>query len=246
MNNHNFEKQSIELLQQQLKNFPYEHYPDQDSRFVLPEDVYEPGLYIPEGPWSLQKSESQVSAGMENYQTDSIGRPLHPWMKSMTTNAEVGALANRGFFRNWGENHAADAIVLREIDDDVEILLIKRRSPEQWALPGGFIEPDEEPVTAAQREAEEETQLPLARLSIEPEHVYTGPVADVRMTAHAWPVTHAYKFVLPPEVTLLLPEVKGGDDALEAKWVKLHDLHRDLFGSHVLLIELATGRKIHD
>jgi 8-oxo-dGTP diphosphatase len=55
-----------------------------------------------------------------------------------------------------------DIIVLREINNQKEILLIERlHEPfkNQWALPGGFIDIDEEIETAAYRELEEETSI---------------------------------------------------------------------------------------
>ncbi len=50
---------------------------------------------------------------------------------------------------------AADAIVFAGRGDDMQLLLIKRKNPPyqgMWAIPGGFVEDDEELETAAIRE----------------------------------------------------------------------------------------------
>ena len=53
-----------------------------------------------------------------------------------------------------------DIIVVRKINNSTEILLIERKNEpfkNQWALPGGFVDIDEELEKAAYRELEEET-----------------------------------------------------------------------------------------
>lgn len=60
-----------------------------------------------------------------------------------------------------------DIIVFSKVRQPYQILLIKRgHEPykDKWALPGGFIEPDEELETAALRELKEETGLTKIQL----------------------------------------------------------------------------------
>ena len=50
----------------------------------------------------------------------------------------------------------ADALVQ---DDGGRVLLVRRSDDGRWAMPGGWVEPDETPVEAAVRETLEETGL---------------------------------------------------------------------------------------
>ncbi|MEK6482161.1 NUDIX hydrolase [Catalinimonas sp. 4WD22] len=55
-----------------------------------------------------------------------------------------------------------DAVVFAYQGDDLQVLLIQRKNDPfqgQWALPGGFVEDDEDLDTAAARELEEETGI---------------------------------------------------------------------------------------
>ncbi len=62
-----------------------------------------------------------------------------------------------------------DAVVFKLLPAKAKILLIKRKkSPfkDMWALPGGFIEIDEELENAAARELAEEAGIPKPRVGI--------------------------------------------------------------------------------
>jgi ADP-ribose pyrophosphatase YjhB (NUDIX family) len=53
---------------------------------------------------------------------------------------------------------AVDIVVLADEPDPPSVLLIRRRNPPLgWAIPGGFVEPDEDLPDAAHRELREET-----------------------------------------------------------------------------------------
>jgi ADP-ribose pyrophosphatase YjhB (NUDIX family) len=93
-------------------------------------------------------------------------------------------------------------------------------------------------VEAGKRELGEETGLVTDH---EPKITYSGPVADIRTTANAWPETTALLFELEGWI---LPEVRGMDDAQAAAWVALGGLEKlQLYGSHQLLIEQALAQR---
>lgn len=81
---------------------------------------------------------------------------------------------------------AAVAMILRQCDGDLELLLIQRASHDQdpWsghlAFPGGKVEPGEEPRQAAERETCEEVGLDLEKAR------YLGPLGEI--TGHTLPV----------------------------------------------------------
>jgi len=57
-----------------------------------------------------------------------------------------------------------DAVILRK-SGDYELLLIKRKNEpfkDCWALPGGFVDQNEDLKVAAIRELEEETQIKVS------------------------------------------------------------------------------------
>src|SRR6056297_2259922 len=61
-----------------------------------------------------------------------------------------------------------DIIVFKNIENNPEILLIERKNEpfkNMWALPGGFVDKDEDIKTAAYRELAEETSIKNIQLS---------------------------------------------------------------------------------
>lgn len=83
-----------------------------------------------------------------------------------------------------------------------------------WALPGGFIRPDEDPAAAALRELSEETHLSVAPY-LEQLGTYGAPGRDPRMRVLS--VAHL-------AIAADLPEPVSGTDAADARWVELSRL----------------------
>ncbi|MED6267536.1 Diphosphoinositol polyphosphate phosphohydrolase nudt4b, partial [Characodon lateralis] len=55
-----------------------------------------------------------------------------------------------------GFKRRAACLCLRNVDEDEVLLVSSSRHPDQWIVPGGGMEPDEEPSVAAVREVYEE------------------------------------------------------------------------------------------
>ncbi len=130
-----------------------------------------------------------------------------------------------------GPNYTADAVV---IDPERErIFLIQRKDTGQWALPGGFVDPeDASPYETAIREASEEGNLTLSGSA---PLVFRGIVDDPRNTEEAWIETSAYLFLTERTDT-----VEAGDDAKDIDWPRIDGLTpKDLYASHAMIIERA-------
>src|SRR3569833_4689572 len=62
------------------------------------------------------------------------GRPLNPAGRTGRTGRNLG---------RWGENAAADPIVVADTAAGPRVLLIRREDCGQWAIPGGMVDPGE-------------------------------------------------------------------------------------------------------
>ncbi|MEO6414271.1 MAG: NUDIX domain-containing protein, partial [Pedococcus sp.] len=107
---------------------------------------------------------------------------------------------------------AVDIVLLTIRDQSLQVLLVRRGVPPfagRWALPGGFVEQDEDLVSAARRELVEETGI-AAPAHLEQLMTYGDPARDPRSRV----VSVAYIALLPD-----LPVAAAGTDAAEARYV---------------------------
>lgn len=242
-----FRENSLERLAKQLQEYPYPNYPAFNDRLWSEDEelLFNP-IHLPIGPWETSAGEvpniaDQQALANKNLRLDAYGRPLHPWFDEMLTNPNIGVVTGKGFYWQWGPNYTADSIIVRHDLEEPHLLLITRRDTGQWALPGGFINPNETAMEAAMREVGEETGIDLYSLYPIVRKAYRGVLADVRVTANAWPETTAYAFTLSAKRTQHLPlgPYEADDDAEIAQWFPISQLSDQLFGSHYLLVQLG-------
>ncbi|MCK5029614.1 MAG: NUDIX hydrolase [Bacteroidales bacterium] len=116
-----------------------------------------------------------------------------------------------------------DIIVTKQINNNDNILLIERKNEpfkNQWALPGGFIDINEEIETAAYRELQEETSIS----DIELKQFYT--FGKVGRDPRGRTISIVYSGYLLNENQ----KIEAGDDAKNLQWFpidKLPDLAFD-------------------
>ena len=120
----------------------------------------------------------------------------------------------------------ADCMVFNQEGDKILVLLIKRKNDpykDCWAFPGGFINIDESAEDTAIRELKEETGLIVSK--VEQLKAYSNPDRDPRERV----ITIAFI----AESTIM--DVKGGDDAKEARWFEISNLPSLAFDHEIIL-----------
>lgn len=126
----------------------------------------------------------------------------------------------------------ADCIVLRKARGNLDILLIKRGEHPYmncYALPGGFLNPNETIEEAAHRELHEETGIEDIELSLL--QVFSQPGRDPR----GWIISTVYVGYVGENQL-----VNFGSDSIDAVWVGINELSDyELAFDHREMIELA-------
>ena len=133
-----------------------------------------------------------------------------------------------------------DAVVVQS----GHVLMVQRRATPGaglWALPGGFVDPQERLVDAMLRELREETRLkvpePVLRGSIKGEKVFDHPERSLRGRT----ITDAFLIELADGP---LHPVKGSDDAAKARWIPIAqamDMDEQVFEDHMDILRYFLG-----
>ncbi len=132
-----------------------------------------------------------------------------------------------------------DAAVFTFSDDKAKVLLINRGNEPfkgKWALPGGFVDMDEELEDAVARELEEETGL--ATVQLEQMRTFGTVGRDPRGRM----ITIVFMGIAMEGQD----KIKAGDDAAQAQWFDIEKLPEDMAFDHNEVIKFAIeklGRK---
>ncbi len=122
-----------------------------------------------------------------------------------------------------------DIIVTKQINNNDNILLIERKNEpfkNQWALPGGFVDIDEEIETAAYRELQEETSI--SDIELKQFHTFGKVGRDPRGRT----ISIIYSGYLLNENQ----KIEASDDAKNLRWFPINKLP-DLAFDHIDVIK---------
>jgi 8-oxo-dGTP diphosphatase len=130
-----------------------------------------------------------------------------------------------------------DIILFTFDDNDLKVLLVQRKhAPFQgkWALPGGFVDMDEELHDAARRELAEETNA--TDVYLEQLYTFGQPDRDPRTRV----ITVSYFALLSADQTARL-QIKADSDAENARWWSIYQLPALAF-DHERILQYALQR----
>lgn len=130
-----------------------------------------------------------------------------------------------------------DIILFTFQAEELKVLLIRRQRPpfsQCWALPGGFVEIDEDLEAAALRELWEETNV--SDIYLEQLYTFGAPDRDPRTRV----ITVAYFALLSAEQAQRL-QLRSADDAADVRWWNVYDLPNLAF-DHARILQYALQR----
>jgi 8-oxo-dGTP diphosphatase len=129
-----------------------------------------------------------------------------------------------------------DLVVFGYHDRQLHTLLIRRKKDpfaDRLAIPGGFLEMDEEPAGGARRELKEETGLDDVSHLTE-----LGFFGRVDRDPRSRTISLAFVATARPP----LPAVSGSDDATEATWFPIEELNfNELAFDHAEILQKAVA-----
>lgn len=125
-------------------------------------------------------------------------------------------------------------------EEELKIALIQRKGHpfrNSWALPGGFVNPNESTGQSVIRETQEEIGVTISKQNIEQLHTFSTPGRDPR----GWVITVSYLAFIGEE------PLSAGDDANQVRWFSLERKANQIFlssGDVEIILDLVSGQSV--
>jgi bifunctional NMN adenylyltransferase/nudix hydrolase len=156
----------------------------------------------------------------------------------------------QGYKKQWEHSpyppsfNTVDAVVVQ----GGHILLVKRKAEPGkglWALPGGFVDPDETLEQAMLRELKEETRISVPMPILKSGIAYRRQFDHPKRSLRGRTFSEAFLLEIPLDHNGQLAKVKGSDDAEKAQWIPINealDMSECLFEDHHSIISMLVAR----
>ena len=146
----------------------------------------------------------------------------------------ISARAPDDLRRHERPSVTVDVVILTVSERRLEVLLVRRHHwpyEDMWAIPGGFVEPNESLEDSARRELREETNV--SDVYLEQLYTFGDPGRDPRTRV----ITVVYYALLRGDQLHL----RAGDDAADAQWFPAYE-HPSLAFDHDQILEYTRQR----
>lgn len=218
-------------------------------------ECYVDGIYHPRPAWAdpdYNKIAMSFRKNRFTYHNDGVLKTLKDSMIDFDKDGKPlfpGHYPNvkrygRGVLGKWGPNHAADPIAIRVgrvwFKECYYALVIKRKDTNEWAFPGGMVDPGESITQTLARELREEAaDLPDGLLEsflndkLNQIVLYNGiNWTDPRNTFHAWMETSVVMFFIPKDICANMRLRPQASETLDARWVRMDSDFSLLYSDH--------------
>ena len=173
---------------------------------------------------------------------DSSGKPITP----ISTGKK-----GRGLLGKYGPNHACDPIITRfnPYKLRIEFISVKRNDTNEWAIPGGMVDPGEKVTQTLKREFTEEAVSNSDKKIIDQIFesnetiLYCGPTyGDPRTTDCAWIETYVANYHISHDLWSKIKLTNQPDENTDVAWISCNS--KDLYGDHSYFVKLAKKNAI--
>ncbi len=184
------------------------------------------------------KNNKLISLKEAKIEFDEFGKPITPVFTGKS---------GRGLLGRFGPNHACDPIITRFnfYNCKIEFIAVKRNDTNQWAIPGGMVDPGEKVSQTLKREFIEEASNNTDKKIIDKIFdksnetiLYSGPTyGDPRTTDCAWIETFVANYHIDYNLWSKINLTNQPEENSDVSWISCNN--KDLYGDHYYFVQLA-------